>query len=265
MPMDESIFSIKSPDGMDAAKFMFDLSFDDEEYEESTDDENIETHHSNIEKMEAVRHEGNAISSGVEVATYEEEIKIIDPMFEEPAPPPENMFTQDELDEAVKTAHAIGHAAGHEKAMASVENKLAASLDIIVPQIAGMIEIHEKQYKNMLQEAVKIAVTAAKKAIPVISAKHGTEEIEAVVKECMSHISTEPKVMVKTATESVETLKASIEKIVELSAFEGKIAIVSDENMAIGDCAIEWSNGGLEKNFEKLWENIEGIIAKNVA
>jgi flagellar assembly protein FliH len=265
MQMDENIFSIKSPDSANASKFMFDLSFDEEEYETSqVETESVETPHSNIERMEEIRHEGHAIASGVDVAMQEEEIEVIDPMLEEPAPSHENMFTQEELDEAAKTAHAIGHAAGHEKAMASVENKLAASLDIIVPQIAGMIEIHEKQYKNMLQEAVKIALTAAKKAIPAISAKHGTEEIETIVKECMSYISTEPKVMVKTAPDSVETLKASIEKMVELNAFEGKVAIISDENMAVGDCSIEWSNGGLEKNFEKLWENIEEIIAKNV-
>ncbi|MCP4394705.1 MAG: hypothetical protein GY804_10635 [Alphaproteobacteria bacterium] len=270
MQIEENIFDIKgASQNTDVSKFMFDLSFDDEINglgDDAVLDDAANESGVNAEQDDLL-HDGTSLPSGVE-ATNPNDLDLIvaDCALGQEIPVvPERMFTQEDLDEASKTAHAIGHAAGNEKAMASIENKLSSSLDIIIPQLAGMLEIHEKQYRNMLKEAVRISLAAAKKAVPAITKKHGIVEVEAVVNECMSFLSTEPKVVIKTANDSVDILKEQIEKIVEINAFEGKLVVVGDDDMQSGDCAIEWQNGGLEKNFEKIWENMDDIVAKNIA
>lgn len=173
-------------------------------------------------------------------------------------------FSQEDIDEACQTAHAIGHAAGHEKAMESIDNKLVESLELIIPQIDEIVTQNLAETNKHFNAVMDIALAAAKKTVSEIYKKHGLDEVEKVIKECMEHVINEPRIVITVATDAIDVLDERIEKIKRKHGYEGLLIIHGDNEMPLGDCKIEWENGGLERSLENIWEDIDRIIDRNL-
>ena len=47
--------------------------------------------------------------------------------------------------------------------------------------------------------------------------------------------------------------------------FGGRLLLIADEGLGPGDCRLEWADGGIERQAQRTWVEIEQRIARSLA
>ncbi|MGB6760386.1 MAG: flagellar assembly protein FliH, partial [Xanthobacteraceae bacterium] len=58
--------------------------------------------------------------------------------------------------------------------------------------------------------------------------------------------------------------KGQIEEIARANGFDGRLAIVSDESLAPGDCRVEWADGGIVRDHTATASAIDETVARYI-
>lgn len=192
---------------------------------------------------------------------YEDEEDEVEEEIEEPPAP---TFTEEELAQAQQRSFEDGKAAGLQEANAQFEHLIASALTQISQTIPGIFEDHSKTQLEHEAHALAIATAVAKKIIPAYAEKNGLEEIIHVVKRCLEPLHTEPRILVKVHESLREDIQEKLLKVAEEVGFEGRLVVMPNEEIIPGDCRIDWSEGGAERNSDDLWQQIDEIIGRNL-
>lgn len=80
------------------------------------------------------------------------------------------------------------------------------------------------------------------------------------MKNNFSHFKNEPGLSFSFNPDSVKTAAALLPKLANANDFEGKISVHKDASLGIGDCRIEWKNGGVERNADKMLEKVTDLL-----
>jgi len=59
----------------------------------------------------------------------------------------------------------------------------------------------------------------------------------------------------------VSKIFGEIAIIAERAGFADRLMVSADGSIAAGDCRIDWGSGGAERDGERLWQEIESILA----
>lgn len=179
----------------------------------------------------------------------------------EPEPePPEPTFSAEELALAREQAHEVGRAAGRREAEASQAAAIAAALDKIAAQLAALHRDSAAQFEAQRQDALHLALAVVERALPALAARHGMGEIEALFGECMAFLADEPRINMRVSAGLLEEARARLALAAEASGFEGRLSIHGDPDMALGDCRIEWAQGGAERDLARLWREARSAV-----
>jgi flagellar assembly protein FliH len=186
---------------------------------------------------------------------------FIKPIDEPPPPPPPPTFSEAELAAARDEGYADGLNAGQRQAEATTERILAVALNSINGQLAQLSAAEKAAAEVAAADAMKVAVTVVRKLAPTLAKKGGLVEIESLLVDCLGRLEGEPKITVRVAPELSEHIEVRMNELIQKSAFEGKSLVLGDSSIPVGDCRLEWANGGAERNVERLWGEIESILA----
>jgi len=189
-----------------------------------------------------------------EIEDEEEEIEV----------PPPPTFTEEELAAAQQQSFEDGKAAGLQEANAQFERLIATALTQISQTIPGVFELHSHIQTVHETQALSIATAVSKKIIPAYVEKNSLDEILHVVKRCLEPLHTEPRIIVKVHESLREDTQEKLKKIADQLGFEGRIVVMAQDEIIPGDCRVEWSEGGAERNSEALWQQIDEIIDRNL-
>ena len=198
----------------------------------------------------------------VKEALVEKEIKIEAPPPPPPPPPPPT-FSEEELKKAREEGKAEGIAEERKKAEESIKRLQTETLKVVAIELATIQEKQKDANKQIANDCLHIILAAAKKMFPTMAERHGMEEIEEFVKQCMPLLFKETRIIIHVNENILELLRTTLTEIATNSGYEGQFLVTGDKKIKTGDCRIEWNSGGIEKNNEKLWEDIERIIADN--
>jgi len=167
--------------------------------------------------------------------------------------------------DAESQAYREGFAAGQEQAHQEATQRMADALSMIadgLDRLDGALTAIETRLET---EAVEVAVAVAAKLSPALIAREPFAEIAALATECFHHLVSTPLVTVRIAAEIHETAKEQIEEIARARGFDGRLAIISDENLAPGDCRVEWADGGIIRNHTATTSAIDETVARYIA
>ncbi len=188
---------------------------------------------------------------------------VEEPFEEEPPPPP--TFSEEELTLARDQAYEAGRQAGLEAAQADSERLIGTALTIIAQQFQDLAATQADANEACLREAIRVAAAIARKLLPEFSRRHGTVEIEGVVHECVSHLDREPKVTIRANPAQLDAIRDGAKRAAEAAAFEGKLVFHADQRVALGDCRVEWGDGGAERDQDRIWAEIESVVDRALA
>ena len=181
----------------------------------------------------------------------------------EAAPPPEEKFSRAELEAAQQVARAEGHSAGLAEAQDAVAAKAAAALELMAKGLSVLIAAHDEAIAQTQRDAIAALRVIVAKTMPVLAAKGAVAEIEAFVRKCLAEALDEPRVVLRVANDVYEPVRGQIETMAATTGYPGRIVLLADENLAVGDARLEWADGGAERNLAQLLSEADAAMARN--
>ena len=213
-------------------RFLFDLSFDDADLAHSEQE--------------------------IEASGSQEAAGLIDIEADIPS------FSEEQVDEARKLGFDEGLQAGLEKAKAENETSLGETLTNIHSLLEILLKNQNIDSTNTYSDAVKIALAVTKKCFPHQNIKHGFNEIEFMVREVLKETFDEPRVLIYINPKITEFMTDQIKAMTKEMNFDGQVVVLEDKEIMLGDCKVNWSNGGAERNVESTMNKIDQIVESNL-
>jgi flagellar assembly protein FliH len=164
------------------------------------------------------------------------------------------------LAEAETAAHRRGYADAQNDAKAEADRRLAAALERIAGSLIVANDALNAIETRLECEAVDVAVAVARKLAPALVAREPFAEISALASACFKELITSPHIAVRVNDALYAAAKEKLDDIVRARSFEGRLVVLAEPDIAVGDCRIEWADGGINRDSAAT----EAIIADAV-
>ena len=167
--------------------------------------------------------------------------------------------------DAESQAYRSGFAAGQEQAQQEASQRIAGALALIADGL-GRLDGELTAIETRLEiEAVEVAVAVAAKLAPALISREPFVEISALATECFHHLVSTPHIVVRVGPSTYDVAKEKIEEIARARSFEGRLAVMSDETLAAGDCRIEWADGGVIRDLSATVTAIDEMVGRYIS
>ncbi len=154
---------------------------------------------------------------------------------------------------------------GLSAAEAKIEGRAAAACERIAQGIAALTARLGAVEARLEAEAVEVAVAVARKLAPELVAAEPLAEIEALAASCFRQLIAAPHVAVRIAEPTYEAAHKRLEEIARLHGFEGRLVVLAEPGIALGDCRIEWADGGLARDRAATETAIGEAVGRYIA
>jgi flagellar assembly protein FliH len=166
---------------------------------------------------------------------------------------------------ALARAEAEGYRNGVAAAEAQIEGRAAAACERIAQAIAVMAHGLPMIEARLEAESVEVAVAVARKLVPELIAAEPLAEIAALATSCFHQLIAAPHVVVRVDEAIYQSAHKRLEQIAQLHSFQGRLVVLAEPGMALGDCRIEWADGGLARDFAATEAAICEAVERYVA
>jgi len=150
-------------------------------------------------------------------------------------------------------------------AEAKIEGRTSAACDRIAQGITELAHGMRAIEARLEAESVEIAVAVARKLAPETIAAEPFAEIAALAAGCFRQLVGAPHVVVRIAEPIYEQAHTRLEEIARVQGFDGRLVVLAEPGMALGDCRIEWADGGVARDRAKTEAAIGEAVARYVA
>jgi flagellar assembly protein FliH len=166
---------------------------------------------------------------------------------------------------ALARAEADGYRKGIAAAEAKIEGRTAAACDRIAQGVAAMAHALSAVHAKLEAESVEVAVAVARKLSPALIEAEPLDEIAALATSCFHQLIAAPHVVVRVAEQVYEQAHARLEQIAQLNGFQGRLVVLAEPGVALGDCRIEWADGGIARERGTTEAAIVEAVGRYVA
>ena len=176
-----------------------------------------------------------------------------------PEPVPEKVLTDADLAAAREQAFAAGREAGLADATAAAEQARADALSRLAQQLDDIVPRHADALSACRNDAVEIARAMVRK---IISADHtsAVAGVEHMIASFMPRLLDEPRIVVRVNDALLDLLQDKMPSLADACGYRGAVILLSEPEMALADCRVEWADGGAERDTEALWCEIDASI-----
>jgi flagellar assembly protein FliH len=152
------------------------------------------------------------------------------------------------LAEAEAAGREQGYAQAQSDAAVESSRRLAEALDRIGAAIAVANKALAAIETRLECEAVEVAVAVARKLAPALIAREPFAEISALAGDCFRQLVAAPHVAVRVNDALYAVAKEKLDDIVRAKSFEGRLVVLAEPDIALGDCRVEWADGGINRD-----------------
>ena len=167
--------------------------------------------------------------------------------------------------DAEARATRTGYAAGQAHATAETTRRNAVAMEEIARTLGGVAAQISKAETRIETEAVDIAVAVARKLCTELTSREPLAELTALVEDCLRQLISTPHLVVRINDALYDDARVRIEALARQSGFEGRLVILSDPDIAHGDCKLEWADGGITSDRIATESKIEELVGRYMA
>ncbi len=168
------------------------------------------------------------------------------------APKPANTVLISEheakLGEAETRGYRNGFTAGQQEAAGETARRLAIAMESVAHSLSILTRGLSAVELRVEAEAVDVAVATGRKLAETLIAREPFAEIEALALDCFRELVATPHVVVRVNDALYEQAQTKLAGIARETGFDGRLLIMAEPDIAIGDCRIEWADGGMMRN-----------------
>ena len=173
-------------------------------------------------------------------------------------------FSQEEMDAARQAGFEEGRQQGIREAADATERRVADSLDTMLAQFDRVFARQDVINEAATRNGVRVADALVRALFPELNRKGAVDEIMRVAEDVMALIRSQPKVVIRVHEDLREAVEARIGAVASARGYSGRIEILGDAAVALGDCRIDWTGGGAERSCADILNDMEGIIQRNL-
>jgi flagellar assembly protein FliH len=160
---------------------------------------------------------------------------------------------------------AAGRAEGERSATANAAKAQTAAAEALGARVAAMAAGMDDARKQTIAEAVGLSLSIARKLAGGLIAREPTGEIEQLIGECMATLDGVPHLVIRCDPQLADAVRDIATGKMTTSGFAGRLVVLGDPDVAIGDARIEWADGGVVRDIRKLSAEIDMKIAQYFA
>jgi flagellar assembly protein FliH len=167
------------------------------------------------------------------------------------------------LAEAEAGARERGYAEGQRDAEAENGRRMASTLERMasgIDQAAGALKAIEARLEC---EAVEVAVAVARKLAPSLIEREPFAEISALASGCFRELVAAPHIAVR-VNEGLYAAAAKRSTTSRAHGFAGRLVVLGEPTIAVGDCRIEWADGGVNRDAGAADRAIGEAVARYI-
>ena len=174
---------------------------------------------------------------------------------------------EEEPEEVVPTFSEEEVNAAREEGFAAeaTERDILAVMGQLGEKFSDLFKAKETADAAILDSAISVAVGIARKIFPALNDKNALGEVERMVVKTMEHLLDEPFVTLYLNSDLLAPFEERIEALKTQAGFKGEVKVTAAEDVAPGDCRIEWSGGGAKRDSAELWQKIDEIVERNLS
>jgi flagellar assembly protein FliH len=169
------------------------------------------------------------------------------------------------LADAETAAQQRGYAQAQSDAEVESGRRLADALERIAAGLAIANDALHAIETRLECEAVEVAVAVARKLAPALLAREPFAEISALASECFRQLIASPHIAVRVNDALYATAKEKLDEIVRARNYEGRLVVLAEPDIAVGDCRIEWADGGINRDSAAADAAIGGAVTGYVS
>ncbi|UYN98183.1 MAG: hypothetical protein KIT02_09345 [Devosia sp.] len=166
---------------------------------------------------------------------------------------------------AREEAFAEGRAAGARDAEAMAAQTIAAAAATLATQTAQMTRAFDEALGEQHDEAVGLAMTIGRKLALHLVARFPITELKALISECLPSLSGVPHLVIRCHPDLADAIRDAAEAQMTSSGFAGRLIVMGDPDIRIGDGRLEWADGGLVRDIAATGGEIDRQIATYLA
>jgi flagellar assembly protein FliH len=152
------------------------------------------------------------------------------------------------LAEAETAAHRRGFAEAQADAKIETDRRIAGALERIALSLGeanGALGAIEARLEC---EAVDVAVAVARKLAPALVEREPFAEIAALAGGCFRELVAAPHIAIRVSETLYAAAREKLGDIARAHGFEGRLVVLGEPGIAIGDCRVEWADGGVNRD-----------------
>lgn len=169
------------------------------------------------------------------------------------------------LAEARQAGFAEGFAAGEQGVLAQTARHLDSAAAELGDRVSAMAAALDDTRKATLAEAVGLAASIARKLASGLVAAQPTREIEELVAECLATLEGVPHLVIRCNAELADRVRGIATDRIQTSGFSGRLVVLGDPEIPLGDCRLEWVDGGLVRDQAAIDAQIDSRIENFLA
>jgi flagellar assembly protein FliH len=166
------------------------------------------------------------------------------------------------LAEAESKGFGDGFAAAEQDGTAVAARRTAIAFDQIGDALDRLARGLAAVEDRLETEAVELAAAIARKLAPELVLREPFAEIATLATECFNQLAAAPHVVVRVNDALRETARVRLDEIAKSRGFEGRLVVLAEPTIAIGDCKIEWADGGVVRDAGKTDAAIGDAIGR---
>lgn len=168
----------------------------------------------------------------------------------------------DMLADAEQKAYARGLADGEATSTAKSADTLAKAIDTLATRTAEIAQSADTAQRELLTDASNLAVATARKLAANLIARRPLEEIRHLMDECLGTLGNVPHLVIRCHPDIADAIKQTAESKIQASGFEGRLVVLGEPDIMLGDARFEWVDGGLVRDLGVISAEIDRKLSE---
>jgi flagellar assembly protein FliH len=158
-----------------------------------------------------------------------------------------------------------GLAEGERNATVKAAQAMAKAATDLADRTAAMNAALDDNRHATLSDAVSLAAAIGRKLARHLLEREPAAEIEALVAECLASLDAVPHLVIRCNDELADAVRDLAKERIATSGFSGRLVVLGEPDIRLGDARIEWSDGGIIRDTAALEAEIDQRIAQYIA
>jgi flagellar assembly protein FliH len=169
------------------------------------------------------------------------------------------------LAEVEAAAHQRGYSEAQRDAAVEAGRRVAGTLERIAASLAEATKALAVIEARLECEAVEVAVAVARKLAPTLIEREPFAEIAALAASCFRELVAAPHLVVRINDSLYAAAREKLDEIARAHGFQGKLVVLGEPSIGVGDCRIEWADGGVNRDAGTAAGAIGEAVARYIS